>query len=121
MQPTLTLTGAIGIVSTKSKQYVHTKKGFYRNGKYIKAKKTIKVKQVPIKNPYLSLSLFLKTNEVLSVGCPYMDEHGEFWMCTQSMNITEPESILLNLSMKPKDNIFFPPTKLTKSLYHSLK
>lgn len=88
---------AISIVTTKNKKYYYHRKGYYINGNYIKPKKILKIKKVPVKNPRLYGSIELFVDDLLDVSSIYMDENRVQYLCVSKENVTSPKSKLLNI------------------------
>lgn len=86
--------GTISIVLTESKPYWHKRKGYYRGDKWIKPKKTLKYKQVPIKNPCLGGDIELKVYEKLVIGGWYVCDNHRLYFCHQVTSIPEAASYL---------------------------
>ena len=90
--------GTVGIVNTKKVSYIKKRKGYYVGKRYVKPKKIVKFKEVPIKEPYLFGYIYLDVDQTLFVGKQYIDENGKKYLCVSTHNFTTPLSHLKIIS-----------------------
>ncbi len=91
--------GTIGVVTTKQKRYIKKRKGYYIGEKWVKPKRTVKFKQVPIKEPYLSGQILLSVNAELMLNGTYMDDACRLYICTSITRINGVTSTLMNANL----------------------
>lgn len=79
--------GTVGIINTEQKFYWYKRKGYYIGDKYVKPRKLSRVKNIPIKDPYLYGDIKLVVDADLVLGGMYADENGKRYVCTESVSI----------------------------------
>jgi len=104
--------GTISVVSTIKKPYWHKRKGYYVGERWVKPKKKIKYKTVPLKQPHLFGDIQLEVDKDLVLNGMYVDENGKQYICMQRSLIPSPVSKLRVYNMN-LGSTFSTPSKLT--------
>ncbi len=103
--------GTIGVVTTKQKRYIKKRKGYFIGEKWVKPKKTVKFRQAPIKEPYLSGQILLSVNAELMLNGTYRDDAGRLYICTSITRMDGVISTLANANIN-LGIVFSIPTRL---------